>query len=1072
MSAGVGTQAAEPSRASAADSVREASAAAQVDIGAFARVVTSDPNRMKGTTASHVKELPAKDVFLETDLLPDSEGIHTAPVTAKGSGCIGLRWHEMRFLGRLELHWADPTYIPSSNAVQLQYWVGMSPWQGEWKPLVAKLEKSPRVWSWRIADKDQPAGTYRVRWEFAPSEQPVKLKKISAFSRSSWTTAEVRVERQQPAAGKPARIVVTNGRLLEPAGQDGPYACSWDTSRLLELRVRYSKPQAEYGKSDRTLLRFELAGQPVSVAVEDVVAHERVYVPSAGLFVSIASSPITLEQYRQRIAERKTVLETVRERPDQTLAQAMAKNHIPLQNSDPIMLSLAADNRKFVVHRDGSVSFLPCNAPDGRYMAMGVRPPGADPATLPYYQVQPRFAVGGKGIRDFEKITRRLDGGWLPMPVTTIHEAGVEYRQRTYVAPVDDAPPAGSPDWYRDRAVCVIEYTISNSRAKNADASLDLAFFTNAKKKQYAKLTKAGGRVTAIARGQVLAVAQLNGAKPLGVKVADGRIRLAGSLPPGGKAHCTVFLPAWKDTAKNLGPLKTKTDWARKTEDYWKRLMAPAMWVDTPDALLNDIIRASQVHCWLAARCEKRGEVIVPWIGSVNYPFAIDSEGHAVIRGMDMMGNHEFLRRGMNFYALRTQPEGYLTTGYVLVGTGENLWTAAEHFERTGDRAWLEKVAPRLVRMCKWIVAQRKKTKKLDARGEKVPEYGLMPPGVSADWRRFAYRYFNDAQYCHGLEAAAKALAQIGHPDSPALLADARQYREDVLRSYRWMQARSPVVPLGNGTWAPNHPAMVDTFGNVDDMISPAEDSKRTWIYSVELGAHHLAATGLINPRSAETDRMLDYLEDFQFLRQGWEQDDDYCEARIHKDVFNLGGFAKNQPYYARNAELYAMRDDVKPFVRSYFNTLCSSLDNEIHAFWECPHGICVWNKTHETGWFLAQTAVMLAMDRDGELWLAPMVTNQWLKDGMKVSVHNAPTRFGKVSYTISSSAAAGHIDAEIQPPTRERPKSIVIRIRHPEGKTMRAVTVNGKPHSDFDARKECVRIPPTKQPVTLRVEY
>ena len=42
----------------------------------------------------------------------------------------------------------------------------------------------------------------------------------------------------------------------------------------------------------------------------------------------------------------------------------------------------------------------------------------------------------------------------------------------------------------------------------------------------------------------------------------------------------------------------------------------------------------------------------------------------------------------------------------------------------------------------------------------------------------------------------------------------------------------------------------------------------------------------------------------------------------------------------------------------------------------------------------------MFAMDRGDELWLAPMVTNRWLQDGRKIEVRNAPTRFGKVSYS------------------------------------------------------------------------
>ena len=60
----------------------------------------------------------------------------------------------------------------------------------------------------------------------------------------------------------------------------------------------------------------------------------------------------------------------------------------------------------------------------------------------------------------------------------------------------------------------------------------------------------------------------------------------------------------------------------------------------------------------------------------------------------------------------------------------------------------------------------------------------------------------------------------------------------------------------------------------------------------------------------------------------------------------------------------------------------------------------------------------------------------------------------------------------KIQPPTREPPRRLVLRLRHPQGKPIRAVTLNGKPHHDFDPQKECIAIQPTGKPVTVRVEY
>ena len=69
------------------------------------------------------------------------------------------------------------------------------------------------------------------------------------------------------------------------------------------------------------------------------------------------AAPTTLADYKRRIAGGKTILEEVRALPDQTFAQAMAKTHHDFENQGPVMLSLACDNTKFIVDRDGGVRF-------------------------------------------------------------------------------------------------------------------------------------------------------------------------------------------------------------------------------------------------------------------------------------------------------------------------------------------------------------------------------------------------------------------------------------------------------------------------------------------------------------------------------------------------------------------------------------------------------------------------------------------------------------------------------------------------------------------------------------------
>jgi hypothetical protein len=66
-----------------------------------------------------------------------------------------------------------------------------------------------------------------------------------------------------------------------------------------------------------------------------------------------------------------------------------------------------------------------------------------------------------------------------------------------------------------------------------------------------------------------------------------------------------------------------------------------------------------------------------------------------------------------------------------------------------------------------------------------------------------------------------------------------------------------------------HRPALLDTFGNVAEMIAPNEDVSWSWCCSVEIGLHHLAADRLFAPKSTETARIMDYLEDHHFFAVG-----------------------------------------------------------------------------------------------------------------------------------------------------------------------------------------------------------
>jgi len=1035
-----------------------------VDMAPFARVVTWDPNRREGARASRIEEFRAEDLFLETDLAARPDGAYCVPVSTNGLGCIGLQWLNRRALKELTLEFAAPAQAPAPNSVHVQGWQGESIWQGAWEPLAGELQADGRRWVFRLPPGPGLVQTHKVRWIF-PASEPAVVRPPGAFTRTRWQTVPLRVQAEKPVKG--GTLTVYNGEVLSVAGRApgrvqasresegldargcAPATLALNLARPLHLAVRSSRPSLLH--SDPTVLQFRLPTGSFGVAVEDLLTHDGVYLPDHGLYITRDPAPLTLAGYRRKIAAQKSILPQVRELPEQTLAQAMARTHHSAQREGPVMLSLACDNAKFVLEREGTLRFQTGPAPDSDWFATAG-------------EIQPQFGAGPPAA-----LTRRRDGGWLPIPVITVSHAGVQYRERVLVAPAD--APGDHPARLNRRSVCVAEFVLTNTLAQPAQASLQLNCLSAGRPRKAARLAPGPGGYYAADEGGPFALAATAAVSPLEVSASDGQLRLAGTLPAHAAVSLAVLIPAQRaDLAARLDPARLRAD----TAAYWDAVLAPAMQVQTPDPFLNEVIRASQVRCLIAARNEAGGARIAPWIAAMSYG-PLESEANAVIRGMDFMGHGEFARRSHDFFIHRYNTNGFLTTGYTTFGTAWQLWTLGEHYQLHRDANWLSRVAPEILRVTDWIIRQTEKTRRPAAGPASPgaagnPEYGLMPPGVMADWNSFACHFAMNAYYYAALREVGHAIADLpadrGGRRSAYLLDRAAELRANLLRAYRWTQAQSPVLPLRDGTWIPHYPSQVHSPGKLADFF-PGQDAGRSWCYDVELGAHQLIPTAVLDPRSREAGRMLDHMEDVQFLAEGWF---DYPAAQNALDWFNLGGFSKVQPYYTRNCEVYALRDDVKPFLRSYCNALASLLNPEVLTFWEHFHHSGAWDKTHETGYFLHQTRTLLVTERGRELWLAPFTPAHWLADGQALTVRNAPTRFGPVSYTLRSRLADGWVHATIQPPEREAPHRIVLRLRTPDGSAIRSVRVNGRRHHDFAPAEGLVRLPPSRAPLDLEI--
>jgi hypothetical protein len=101
----------------------------------------------------------------------------------------------------------------------------------------------------------------------------------------------------------------------------------------------------------------------------------------------------------------------------------------------------------------------------------------------------------------------------------------------------------------------------------------------------------------------------------------------------------------------------------------------------------------------------------------------------------------------------------------------------------------------------------------------------------------------------------------------------------------------------------------------------------------------------------------------------------------------------------------------------------------------------------------------LLVMEDGRSLWVARATPRAWLEQGKKIAVRNAPTYFGTLAYEIISDVESGKITATVEIPSRNPPKSIFVRFRHPTSKPIQSATVNGRPWSGFQPAKEMIEL-------------
>jgi len=216
-----------------------------------------------------------------------------------------------------------------------------------------------------------------------------------------------------------------------------------------------------------------------------------------------------------------------------------------------------------------------------------------------------------------------------------------------------------------------------------------------------------------------------------------------------------------------------------------------------------------------------------------------------------------------------------------------------------------------------------------------------------------------------------------------------------------------------------------------------------------------------LSPQDVRVQGYLDVLEDRLLLE--------------NPNVGNRQWFDAGWQYQGgleRTSNMHLAGDDIPVFLRSFFNYYAIDiLPKDGYIFNEhAVHGPP--DKIFEEAAFLERFRNLLVMEDADSLWLARATPRAWLRQGRKISVKNAPTHFGAVGYGIVSDADNGKITATVEMPSRNPPKSVLLRFRHPKALPMKSVTVNGSPWADFDPVKEVISLHDVTGTVKLEANY
>jgi hypothetical protein len=846
-------------------------------------------------------------------------------------------------------------------------------------------------------------------------------------------------------------VEVQNGRLSKLRIVDGRgrvkeerFEIPKDSAARLEIAVAEARiaPGA-----NPTMVQVRSGAASFSFFLRDVRKERPIWIPEYGVAVTTSDDTRNYEAIAAAIRALGLAAEPHRyeDRPETSYESVCAGEGMRNLMS-PIWLGLSRDMRIFCFGYRQELGHWGYVHP--RYHGVDQAVPETDQKPIDIW------FVTGPGLSCRAKITRWLEEGVLPILRGEQFEDDVRYRLTAFATletqPLSATNLRGS-DWRgvypnssgqmltkdevaamkgvidvemrgrEEEVVLCIRNEIVNTGAVPRYAWIKGTWSRSAKKSAYDGRTGFGVLSTETKR--VFAINLLDGA-PMPQE------EMAILLQPGGKVVYDILVPHQPLDRKRAAKL-AKLDIPRHLDAcraFWKAKLATGAQVRLPEAAVDERVHAGLLHLDLVAFGREPRGTVMPTIG---WYAPIGSESSPIIQFFDSMGWHSLAERSIQFFLDRQRPDGFIQNfGNYQLETGPVLWTMGEHYRYTRNDAWVRRVRPNILKACEYLLAwrERNKTPKLRGRG-----YGMLE-GKTSDLEDFLHSFMLNGLTYVGLKRAAEMLAKVDSAYSRRLAREVDLFRQDIRTTFYEAMARAPAVPLGDGSWSPSvapfpeYRGPVSLYGEGGKWSShgtvAARDSLNGPLYLVlgeVLDPGELGATFLV---------------------------------KSHHALCTVENAAQSQPYYSRHDFAQLKRGEIKGFLKTYYTQFASLQDRETYTFWE-HYYFSGQHKTHEEAWFLMQTRWMLWLEEGDTLTFLRAAPRRWLVDGQDIRLQNVATYFGLASLTVTSHLGRDQtITAEVRCAGTRRPKTVTIRVPHPEG--LRPSRVEG---GSYNPASETVRL-------------